>query len=1199
MSWRRILLSTIALVVVLTATTFAVLQNSNAATDFVRRELAKLLVVAAQLDDTSLQLQQGRFELQGLSITDPTHPSRSLLRLRRGYVDVQFDPLGVLVSPRHLVLEGLELEVGPTLPAPAQLLSQAALTWRSSSSGRAERAKLPVIEVRSGRATLHATTDAPPLELSDVDVQLAPLQGADEKLQLTGSLRLLDPSVALTIAGEIDASSGAAVLTLSTSGVACSEQVVSKLCRFASLKERELDLAGTIEALRVTCRIPPRDAARRQPTFEVDARCSGVQLDTPGLPPIVRSADVQVFLDTADGGALEATVAQEDVAGAINVRTRLTELFAGDATTLQVEVAASGRDLVCDEELRSALRSFRIGRSVVEALQPTAGRADLELYLQNPHLPGGDADMDLRLRDVAMSFQGFGEPDRRIGFPLPLHHGRGEVVLRDRVLMLREVEAEIAAAAGGGQIKLSGHLDVRPERRGMIHLDIEGTGVAFREELRGALGTLLRDDGALYDKLAPSGRADVRVLIRPREELAGGFAVEVKPRGAAMRWAGFPYELEELRGSIRVGQADARFELRGRHGAGALTMQGRIPLRDDHAPGDGFEAVVTLEHLRIDDDLRAGVAQIVPELDEEWRRTAPRGALSGAVRVWRPRPEDPIQHDVRLQLEDVDLQLPLPPWQATHLNGEVLVQGSGPEARIDFDALRGKLASGAAQPAKLALLGHLESGPEVVRDLAFVVRDLALTDQLGASLDELEALDQQTWRSLRPAGQVDLVVREQKAPGAPGDVELVVQLVDVRSDASMLPRPAEHMTGELHVQGGELTFRDVRAELGGATVHCANGRVRQLGAGDMRTEIGFEVHAKDFPVDDGLANLFTGPLRQAVLDRRLRGKADVDGLRLRFLVPADGNPRPFSTTLTGGIGLQGVDMLLGAEADSLGIDGLRGQLQLAESTVVAGGGELTGTLGGGAFVMLGQPFEAVEATFLADAQQLRVDALRARLHDGEVRSAGAPGLHYDLPGPATPEGRLAADLRFEEVDVSSLLRASGWRNPPYRGAASGDLRLLRLDGDDVVGADAEGNLRVERGDLGKVPLFRAIYAQLPPADQPRFRELDVGFRLTDQAVQLERLDVRSAILAAKGAGRLDLDGYLDIKMKLDSLLGSSADPLVMPWIDFLAKNLVSFRLYGHLRDLRASTEFLGQRTPSRRPVLPMPPQRERRGAPGF
>ena len=505
--------------------------------------------------------------------------------------------------------------------------------------------------------------------------------------------------------------------------------------------------------------------------------------------------------------------------------------------------------------------------------------------------------------------------------------------------------------------------------------------------------------------------------------------------------------------------------------------------------------------------------------------------------------------------------------------------------------------------ARGQLRGHLESGPDVVRDLAFVVRELNLDERLGQTLDELNALDLQTWASLAPEGNVDLVVREQfgGAIGPASDLDLVVQLVDVRSSARMLPRPAEKMTGELRIKNGELSFRDIRAELGGATVHCSNGLVRKRAGGDDRTEIAFDVLARDFPIDDGLANLFTGPLREAVLQRQLRGVADVDGLSLRFLLPGADSELPFATTIRGSIGLDGVDVLLGRGREGLQIQNLHGQVVLAESTVDDAGGRLVGTLDNGAMTILGQPFEAVESTFTADATQLLVHTLRTRLHDGELRHqrAEAPALTYTFSSPAAPEGRLAAGLQFDRIDVYSLLAASGWANPPYRGLASGQIDLLHLDGNNLVGAEATGALSVREADLGRVPLFKAIYAQLPPADQPRFHRLDTEFRLTEKALQLDRLDVRSDILAVQGGGALTLDGYLDVQMKLDGLLGDSADPLLMPFLNYVAKNLISFRLFGNLRDLRASTEFLGARTPRRPPTLPMPPARARPNAPGY
>lgn len=1199
MSWRRILLLSIALVLVVAATTWALLQNSNVATDFVRRELERRFATPITLADTTIELEAGRLRLEGLELTDPTAPDRALARVRRGHVDVQLDPLGAGVSPRHVVIEGLELELGPTIPTAAQLLRPRPAP-RSAPAGALE---LPVVQVRSGKATLYVAVGEPPIVLEELQVDALPLRSDPSKLQLRGAAKLAEPAAELQLRGEVDVATGAAVISVSTEGVTCSQQVVANLARLAGIEQQDLDVGGQITSLRVTCHVPPAGAAAGPPRFEVEASCSDVRLDTPKLPPIVRAADVQLYVDTAGGGLLEASFEQRSEKGAVQARARVSSLTGPDATKPRIELRAAGQDLVIDDELRAALQSFPVGARVVAGLQPTAGRADLELYLLDPHVPGNRAEMDLKLRDVAMSFHGFGPEERRVAFPLPLEHGRGSVFLRENVLMLRDVQAEIAAIAGGGEVSLRGQINVQRGRGRDSTLDIEGRGLAFRGDLRSAIAALLRDEGALYDKLSPSGRADVHVAIRPPDVLPGGFLVEIAPRGAAMRWEGFPYELADLRGAIKVNRRDARFDLSGQHGDGSLKMRGRIPIQQQHAPEDGFEAVIELDRLAIDDELRAGVAVVVPELEAPWRASSPNGRLSGAVKVWRPEPQAPLYHDVRLELDDVDMDLPVPPWRASGLSGQVLVQGAGPDARIDFDALRGTLHDGASAPAKLALLGHLESGPAAARDLTFLVRDLKLSEQLGASLDERDALDRTTWDSLRPSGTVDLVVRERfdAANAARSDLDLSVQLVDVRSDARMLPRPAKQMTGELHIKDGQLTFRDVRAVLGEATVRCTNGRVRRLSDQDRRTAITFDVYAEDFPVDDGLANLFTGPLRESVLKRELRGQADVDGLKLRFLVPGPDDELPFSTTIRGAITLDGLDVLLGAGEEGLKVEDLRGQVKLEESTVDEAGGALSGSLSGGALDLLGNPFDAVEATFTADAERLRIHTLNARVHDGELRHARAeaPALQYTLPATETPTGRLAAELQFERVDVFSLLSTSGWSNPPYRGFASGELKLRRLDGNDVVGAEGEGSLRVARADLGKVPLFSAIYAQLPPADRPRFNQLDTRFRLDGQELIFDQLDVRSDILAVKGAGTLELDGYLDVKMELDGLLGRSADPVLMRFINYLAKNLVSFRLYGHLRDLRASTDFLGSSAPKRREVLPVPPARSKPKPAGY
>lgn len=1212
MNWRRILLLSIALVSVIGIATWALLQNSDVATEFVRRRLNQVFASPVSIESTSIHLEGGRLSIRDFRLADPNQDAsrpRDLVHIENAHVDAAADPFGKGVQLRHVVVEGLTIECGPTMPTVAQLLNE------PTGSDKPGDQEIPVIEIRSGKAVLHLREGVRPLRIEALQMTARPLQENGRLLQIHGTATLAEPAATCRIRGEVDLDRGAWSFALEAAEIACTQKIVEHLCELAGEAKPELQVGGQITSIEVLCEQAGSDdgspaSAEPTPRLRVRANCRDVYADTPDLPAIVRSAKIELTADTANRGPgqhgmIRAVVEQHDDKGDLNVSAQIDNLFGEQP---DVELRAKGRNVVVDGNSLAAVRAFPIGLELVEALRPTTGRGDLDLYLKNPHRRDGDAEMDLTMRDGAMSFEGFGTSPERIGFPLRLEQASGRIRLRGNVILLDDMQAKIPESAGGGEVTLVGRIETDKPSGEDVRIDIHGDDIPFHQDLRDALGTLLRDDGELYDRLAPAGRATVHVEMRPRSELPGGFRVDIQPKGATMRWAGFPYQLDNLRGSIRVRSNDCRFDLTGRHGDGGLSMRGRIPLARDYATEDGFEAVIDANQLVLDDDLRSAVATVVPDLLDPWQKASPKGRLSGEIKVWRPQDDDELLHDVRLSLQDVDIDLPMAPWRAIGLNGQVLVQGQGSAARIDFDALRGQLANGIAEPAQLALLGHLESdgsgqsGPGNPCDLAFVVRDLELCEQVGRTQDELGALDFATWKSLRPSGRVDLVCRHQIDAKGDEDLQVIVQLIDVRSQAPMLPKPAEHLSGELHVEGGELTFRDVRGQLGGTTVHCANGRVRQLPENDGRTEISFDVHAKRFPIDDGLANLFSGPLQAAVRDRHMRGQADVDGLRLRFAIPtSDDCQQPFTTTIGGSIGLDGVDMLLGTGRDGIRVANMHGMITLSESTVTEQGGQLVGTFERGSLSLFGHPFEAIEAAFTADADRLLLGTLNTRIHDGSLRNAEAatPALTYLLPAPNVPEGRLAADLSFKGVDVFSLLTTSGWDNAPYSGTASGRATLRRLDGNKVVGAKAEGSLKIERADLGKVPLFKAIYAQLPPADQPRFNQLDLTYRLTEDAIVFDNLDVRSEILAAAGRGKLNLDGYLDVKMKLDNLLGKSGDPLVMPLLNYLTSNLVSFRLYGHLRDLHASTEFAGGSSPKRPEVLPMPPARKKVKTPGY
>ncbi|MBL9077560.1 MAG: hypothetical protein JNL08_08660 [Planctomycetes bacterium] len=1186
MSWRRILLLTLVFVLALGGATWALLQNSNAATELVLHELRAQLAADVQIADSRIDLGAGRLSLHGVRVADPTTPGRSLLQVETLAIDVAARPLGPLLGLHTVTIEAPIVELGPDLPTAAQLL-------RAGGGGGGAPTTLPALALHRGQVRFTPRAGTAPLELRDLELQLVPrASGAD----WTGTAELVDFG-RVHLRGDADLASGAVHATVALRDLPLGRAQRERLQALLAIDLGGVDAEARVRELVLTCTVPGAPATDRTPVFELAAQLDGVRATAPDLPPLVTQAGARVYATTRAGGSVDVQLTQDSAIGHLEVHARLSPLR-GEPT---LDVRAHGDDIRIDDDVLAALQTFDVGRDVVRALQPKTGTADLDLFLRDPHRRGGIAELELVLQGVAMSYHGFGQGEDRAKFPLPLVQARGRVRLRDDVVLLEDVDATIPDFAGGGTVRLVGRVETQQPGGEDTTLDIHADSVQFTPHLRAALTALLRDEGSLYDRLAPDGRAEVTVLVRPRRTLPGGWSVEVKPAGAAVCWAGFPYRLEDVRGSVLARADGVGFDLAGNHGDGRLAMRGRIPIGDDEVEGRGFEAVIDLERVAIDADLRRAVAVLAPEIDAPWQASAPSGTLGGRVKVWRPHADDPLHHDVLLELDGVALALPTAPWRAADLHGQIFVQGQDAATRIDFDALRGRLEHDRERPAQLAMLGSLATGAGAHSDLAFVVRDLGLDAQLGRTLEELGALGAGTWDTLRPSGAVDLVCRHEMPADGDARLRLIVQLLEVRTDSPILPRPVEHMTGELRIAEGELTFEDVRGVMAGALVQASEGRVRTRPPPDGRSEIAFRVRANGIPVDDGLANLFSGPLHQAVLDRQLQGRADVDALALRFAIPTAGNPLPFETTIGGQMRLYDVEMSLGRPPEGIRVLGISGIASLAESTVSDTGGGLRGTMRGGTFRLFDQPFEAVEAEFAADAERIGIEALSSRFHGGTVRRAGtdAPALHYLLPAAATPDGRLSANLAYEKVDVFAFLTTCGWVNPPYSGSASGECFLQHLDGNDVIDAAARGHLAIDRGDLGVVPLFTTIYARLPAPDRPRFQQLSVDFALADRVVRFDSLRVLSNLLAVNGSGTLGLDGYLDVRMTLDNLLGDSADPLVMPLIDLLSQNIVRFHLFGHLRDLRTEQRWVTESSPARRPIPPMPPASERLVLPPF
>src|SRR5690606_20996946 len=99
---------------------------------------------------------------------------------------------------------------------------------------------------------------------------------------------------------------------------------------------------------------------------------------------------------------------------------------------------------------------------------------------------------------------------------------------------------------------------------------------------------------------------------------------------------------------------------------------------------------------------------------------------------------------------------------------------------------------------------------------------------------------------------------------------------------------------------------------------------------------------------------------------------------------------------------------------------------------------------------------------------------------------------------------------------------SGTARSEYRGNLSGSFRLEQLLGDDYVDARGHGEIAIDQGDLGTVPIFTAIYRHLQPQRRPRFDGARMKVTVRDRRVAIEDLTVTSSLATVTGEGTITM-----------------------------------------------------------------------------
>jgi hypothetical protein len=1185
----RILFLYLGFLALLLIGTYLFLRESGVARTFVVNALAGFVEPGQfSLRDANLDIRDGRVVLHGLEIATPAdQPGRARLAVDRVDVGVDTNPLGEVGRVRSLRLSGMRLELDLVEGRFPDL--QRILLPRPDAGAAAQPP--PPVEVVDSSLSLLLAPGAGRIEFTDLQLELLPEAPGSFRCALRGSMRAPQGRrVTVEGAGDLSTPSFRAVLRIED--VPLSPELARPYSAEAVDFLAGIGIGGRAGTITLWAEYPDTAAAAGvEPTAVAGVRLEldDLRCAVPALPYPIVGATATIAADLRDGGTLAFVVEDRSVNGNLDGQGRVSDLF---SPAPRAEIQVEARDVLVGPTLSRALATLPDARDVWDAFQPTGGRADASLHFESGTATARERlALEIRLSDVGARFVGFETPDgtRERGFPFPMEDIRGTIRLHDGEVTIDDVRARL----GEHEIRLRGHVLPRPGRAPELEFDLRSDEIAFSPRIREALGVFDPDFAAVYDDYAPAGTTALEVEVRTGADRDDpGVRVRLLPLGASAAWNGFPYRIEQVTGLVDIGTDGVFLELEGTRGPTTIALNGRFP--SAAGPGGvpaGPEALLraSARGVAIDDELRRAMRALSDTLGETVDLLGLGGTCAIDLTTWRDAGAADFGYDVRVDLERAEIHLENLPLPTRDLRGPVFVHGEGTRSRVEVASVQGWIDNGPdTVPAPLVLHGTVDAEDgDYAADLAAVVRGLQLNERLGLAVDEFGAFDIDTWNMLRPAGDVDVVWQQTREFGAAeARQSLRIQLLDARSAAPFLPAPAEQIYGDVRVVDGIATFSDIRARMAGAEVQCASGSARRDADRSVFEAV---VSSEDFPVDDRLANLLDGPLKRTYLDRRIRGRVRVHELRMQLELPeGDGSLR---TRLSARLSALGLRLELGTQ-----VEDLTGLWTIEEVDVGPDRGTARGSVEGGGFAVFAHRVSDAQASFFADNEHVEFAGLQARLHGGTIRGRRPEAaLLYRLSEP----GELSFDLGWDGISLEQMARAAGVRDERFRGRVSGHLTLDRLVGTDLVDAVGSGELVVTEGDMGQVPAFTTIYSYLDKPRRPRFEDLKLRFAVADQRIEVPELQIASQLLTATGRGRIDMDGYVDMRIDFPDFFGKDSDWLFLPqMLRMLTNELAEFQIYGYLRAPKIRPLWLWRDAAERLALSPIPAATPDRDEPG-
>ena len=812
---------------------------------------------------------------------------------------------------------------------------------------------------------------------------------------------------------------------------------------------------------------------------------------------------------------------------------------------------------------------------IKQVLDPfkTEGTFDVDVTVTKlPAMPE-KFDLEVRFRDATATFAGHldEETRRRYGFEYPLRRGSGIIRyesnlvnshgLHDRFELLdtRGFRPIIGADADDPQevevkVKADATFYMVPVENPAVHtnVSIEVENLPIDQRLEDAF----RRSGleVPYAGLNLKGwvrRLAIDIRADGWKENAPIATYTADLEGCSMRFDAFPLGVDDITGRIVKfdrdpdGSADSIVELRGMlgqiEGGGHIGASGIVRIAPD---GSRHRAIQI--HT---DDLPLGPALMrafensaiadSPLLDV-WRDLRPHGRVGSEIDIV----DDKVALKVLLAgdahlggLRGVDLPI-------THLKGELLIADNkvmigNPDG---IDGISAKLGD-----VSLWLGGSLDDTGRV--KLTATARNVELTEPIHRLVEQVAPRGGEILRSLglqaNSRAHILIGVERTDSDAVP---RINAEFTELSVHAQFAGVPLTVMGGSVKLDDEWVAAENLQVTLQDATVNVRSFRIPRaldgpgrivLNATDLHPDkhlrkiLGSEfgrtvgpnirIDLTDFGIefnrgDESIVLNGRVDLRRSQLTEEQTHRLEPTGLLGFSPITVQLPKRPGDAIeVRGVLEFEGVNMNL-----PVPIYDLSGELRISKG-VIREGLEFEGMVANASATAFGRRFTNADMAVEYGPVLLRMHEMVGEFYGGEI--VGAVAVHFEEPG------GFDVYLQVKDASLSELLKEEGIIEDEYSGSIDCTLQLESLS-NEVRHMRGKAQFRIKEGSLLQVPGLRMVLGVLgrvaPFGESPRFKTAAIDIKIRGEALEVERLQLSTAVNDIFGYGRMTIYGDLDL-----------------------------------------------------------------------